>query len=154
MSSQQDQLNWRRGLQKPEIGVTEVSHMQHIYTVQRGGGAGPNSGTADTVLKREKGKNRKPKHSYTQTKDRTTARISLPKAGWSCRLSGQPGWMSTWKNLLQGLPFQTSVQCVPGSGREYMTTFWKVRETANLLQFFLKEQHPEARGFSAWSVLF
>lgn len=30
------------------------SHMQHIYTVQQGGGAGPDSGTADRALKREK----------------------------------------------------------------------------------------------------
>lgn len=67
--------------------------------IQYNRGTGPNSGTADTTLKREKAKNGKLKHSYTQTKDRTTARILLTKAGWSCRLSRQPKWECTWKNL-------------------------------------------------------
>lgn len=55
------------------------SHMQHKYTVQQG--TGLNSGTADRALNIEK-RNTKAKHPYTETKDRTTAKIALPKAGW------------------------------------------------------------------------
>lgn len=46
-----------------------------------------------------------------------------------------------------------SVQCIPVSSREYKTTLGKVLEIAKLLEFSLKEQHPEANGFSAWLVL-
>lgn len=79
--------------------LLRVTHAVHIYSTT--GGIGPNSGTADGALNIEKRKTTMPKHPYTQTKDRTTAKIALPKAGWGCSLR----WKCTWKKHLLGLSF-------------------------------------------------
>lgn len=120
------------------MGVTEDHTCSTLYSTTRG--TGPNSGTADTAPEIEKRKTTKPKHPHTLTKDRTTARSSLPKAGWSCRLSRQPRWKRAWKDLFWGFPFQTpikssqSIRCAPGSGREYATTYGNAHLAADFLE--------------------
>lgn len=138
MSSRQGSAELEKGDSgNPKWGLLRITHAAHIYSTR---GTGPNSGTADTAPEIEKRKTTEPKHPYTLTKDRTTARSSLPKAGWTCRLSRQPRWKHAWKDLFWGFPFQTpikssqSVQCAPGSGREYATTYGNAHLAADFLE--------------------
>lgn len=68
------------------MGITEGHTCSTDIHYNRG--TGSHSGTADRALNIEKRKDTTPRHSHTQTKDRTTAKIELPKAGWGYSPSG------------------------------------------------------------------